>query len=170
MSDMEIIILSLTDATGCENSGFEPVNITVLTTPAPPASPAGPEFVDLYLSTQSEYNTTGSPMADSYEWSLEPESAGSLTIDQSGLNLHGRLGTCLYRPGFAERCMGINDCGTGAFSQALAISVGSSFGIADNTAGVGIAIYPNPSSGIFRIELMTDHAIKTTLQDIQRSG
>ncbi|MBW6460317.1 MAG: T9SS type A sorting domain-containing protein [Bacteroidales bacterium] len=169
MNDMEIIILSLTDATGCENSGFEPINITVLTTPAAPAAPAGPEFVDLYISTQSSFSTDGSPMAETYDWSLEPSSAGSITIAEGGMSC-----TVDWEPSYTGqvelKVQGINNCGTGALSQALAISVGSSFGIADNTTGVGIALYPNPNSGLFRIELMTDHAIKTTVRIFNAAG
>ena len=168
-ADMEILIMTLSDATGCENTGFDPVNITVLTPPAAPATPAGPDYVDIYISTQSEYLTTGSPMAETYYWSLEPESAGTLTIDEDGLNC--TVDWVSTYTGQAElKVQGNNDCGIGIYSQALIISVGNSFGIDDNTTGVGIALYPNPNSGLFHIELMTDQKIRTTVRIFNAAG
>lgn len=168
-ADMEILIMTLSDATGCENTGFDPVNITVLTPPAAPATPAGPDYVDIYISTQSEYLTTGSPMAETYYWSLEPESAGTLTIDEDGLNC--TVDWVSTYTGQAElKVQGNNDCGIGIYSQALIISVGNSFGIDDNTTGVGIALYPNPNSGVFHIELMTDQKIRTTVRIFNAAG
>jgi hypothetical protein len=161
--DLEVLILSLSDGTGCEKTDFTPAMITVLPLPASPSKPTGPEFVDLFTITQSEYSTTVSDSANSYVWMLSPAEAGNLVVSGSELD-------CIVEwvstfTGQANlKVKGINDCGEGDFSQLLAVNVANTFGLEENESGIGIAVYPNPSNGNFRIELTTDKSAKALIK------
>lgn len=162
VSTLEIDIVSLSDATGCETTSFDPIIINVMPVPSAAAKPAGPENVDLFVSSQSEYATAGAANASNYEWSIEPANAGTLTVSADGLSC-----TVNWVTGFVGqaslKARGLNDCGTGVYSEALAVSVASTFGINDPVTGLGIQIYPNPSSGLFTLELNADPAVKASL-------
>jgi hypothetical protein len=160
---IEVLILSLSDATGCEKTDFTPAMITVLPLPSSPEKPMGAEFVDLFTTTQSNYSTTGSDSADSYIWNLSPAEAGNLIVNESEPD-------CIVEwvstfTGQANlKVKGINDCGEGEFSEVLAVNVANTFGLEENESGIGIAVYPNPNNGNFRIELTTGKSAKAIVK------
>lgn len=167
--DLEVLIVSLTDGTGCEKTDFTASYITVMPLPASPAKPIGPEFVDLFANTQSNYNTTGSDSALSYEWTVTPSDAGNLTLSGSGLDC-----TVDWLPTFTGQAnmkvKGINDCGEGEFSELLTVNVANTFGLDENESGLSIAVYPNPNSGNFRIELTADKSAKVKVRLFNAAG
>jgi len=167
--DLEVVIVSLTDGTGCERTDFTPTMITVMPLPASPAKPTGPEFIDLYTTLQSNYNTIGSASALSYEWTLSPSDAGNLTVSGNGLDCTvDWLST--YTGQANLKVKGINDCGEGDFSELLAVNVANTFGLDENESGLGIAVYPNPNSGNFRIELSAYKSTKVKMRLYNASG
>jgi len=167
--ELEVLIISLSDGTGCERTDFTASYITVMPLPASPAKPTGPEIVDLFTTSQSNYNTTGSDSALSYEWTLTPSDAGTLTVIGNGLDC-----TADWLPTFSGQAnlkvKGINDCGEGDFSELLAVSVANTFGLDENESGLGITVYPNPNSGNFRIELTADKSAKAKVRLFTASG
>jgi hypothetical protein len=167
--DLEVLIVSLTDSTGCEKTDFTASYLTVMPLPASPAKPTGPEFVDSFANTQSNYNTTGSDSALSYEWTLTPSDAGNLTISGSGLDCTvDWLST--FTGQATMKVKGINDCGEGEFSELLAVNVANTFGLDENESGLSIAVYPNPNSGNFRLELTTEKSAKAKVRLFTASG
>jgi hypothetical protein len=167
--DLEVVILSLSDGTGCEKTDFTPMMITVLPLPASPAKPTGPEFVDLFTTSQSIYNTTGSDSADSYMWTITPAEAGDLTISEDGLDCTvDWLATFTGQANLKVK--GINDCGEGDFSQLLTVNVANTFGLGENESGLGVAVYPNPNGGNFRIELTSDKSVKAKVRLFTSAG
>jgi hypothetical protein len=166
---IEVLILSLSDATGCENTDFTPMMINVLPIPSSPAKPAGPEYVDLYSASQSQYSTTGSADADSYEWNLTPPEAGTLTASESGLDC--TVDWLATFTGQAElEVKGFNNCGEGEYSELLAVNVANTFGIGENGSGIGIEIYPNPNNGNFQVDLSSEHSTKTIIKVLTPMG
>ena len=86
--------------------------------PIEPGTPTGPDAV--CNNETSEYESTGSDDADSYEWILMPEEAGTLTADDLtatvvwSTDFDGEAYISLY---------GINECGDGYPSQELVVDV-----------------------------------------------
>jgi hypothetical protein len=169
VTDLEITIVSLSDASGCENTDFETYSIDVLPMPSVPAKASGPEYVDVFTTVQSVYQTTGAADADSYQWSLEPPTAGSLLPGATGLDC-----TVQWQTGFtgaaALKVKALNQCGESVFSEALAVNVANTFGVDENKSGLGIAIYPNPNAGDFRIDLQSPKPTRTVISLINASG
>ncbi len=57
---------------------------------------------------------------------------------------------------------GINDCGSGTFSQLYPVTVYTSQGIDEKNAVTGIKLFPNPNDGVFMLQLnsRTEQQIK----------
>jgi len=156
-ADLEVVIVSVIDGTGCEATDFSSTMITVLPLPSTPAKPTGPEYVDLFATTQSAFNTTGSASSLGYEWTLQPAEAGSLTASENGLDCTVDWVTT-FTGQVNIKVKGFNDCGEGVFSDLLVVNIANTFSINENETGLGITVYPNPSNGNFLIELTADRS------------
>jgi len=132
---------------GCSDT--DTVEITVRPLPGPSAKPTGPETIDNFLTTGSQYTSGGAEYALSYLWMLEPAEAGSiagtgLTADVSwNAGFTGTASISLY---------GMNDCGNGEISDSIEVQVYTTQGIGENEIGE-IRIYPNPNKGTFNLEI-----------------
>jgi hypothetical protein len=168
-ADIEVTLISVSDGTGCEATGFGPALITVMPLPETPVKPTGPEYVDIFSTTQSVYNTAGSISSNSYEWTLDPPEAGSLTVSESGTDC-----TVDWVTGFTGQAnlkvKGLNDCGESDFSELLTVNVANTFGLDENKTGLGIVVYPNPNNGNFRIELTSWESTKAIMKLFTSSG
>lgn len=167
---VDVFIESIEDGNGCiTTEGFETMTIEVMPMPSKPQVPQGEADVDTYASTVYDYSVTGVTAAESYQWELSPTEAGTITSgnDQS---------TCTVEwnseyTGQAElKTKGINECGEGEFSQALLVTVGSSFGIAEQDGPVMARLYPNPNSGLFNLEIATNEAGKYRISVVSSYG
>jgi hypothetical protein len=169
VTDIDVTIASLSDASGCENTDFETISLTVIQLPTKPSKPTGPEFVDLFTTVSTEYQSTGCANATSYEWSIEPPAAGTTVVSGNGLGC-----TVNWATGFTGsatlKIKGTNDCGTGNFSDVLAVNVANTFGIDENNAGIGIEVYPNPNPGSFRIELQSEVMTNAVIRILNTAG
>ncbi|MFO7613504.1 MAG: T9SS type A sorting domain-containing protein [Bacteroidales bacterium] len=142
--------VSVTNIYGCTAS--DTAELAVDPFPGKAAIPGGETVVDLYFGTVTTYTTLGADFAAHYAWMLDPPTSGSI----SGTGL---TGTVEWNNGFTGTAtvsvMAANDCGEGEPSDTLTVQVYSTQGIADNQIGE-IAIYPNPSQGIFTLKISTD--------------
>ncbi|MCX6269450.1 MAG: C25 family cysteine peptidase [Bacteroidetes bacterium] len=101
----------------CGNIMLKEVVISAL--PATAATPAGNSIL---CSDASEkiYTTAGATDATTYHWTIDPESAG--TIEGTGLT--GALSLASgFTGSFSIKVQGSNDCGDGAFSEDLPVTV-----------------------------------------------
>jgi len=102
----------------CDIAMNEQIQVEILFPPLEPETPTGPEAV--CNDETSDYESDGTPDADSYEWTLTPEDAGTLTSD-------GLTATVVWSSdfsGIAEVSLyGINDCGDGNPSNVLEVTV-----------------------------------------------
>ena len=119
--------------------------LSFMPVPDAPELPSGPQYVDLYYTTVSEYSIQPVPGAISYNWLLEPGTAGWI----SGIDV---MGTVTWNPEFTGNVtvstLAVNECGNGAYSDALEVVVNNTVGIdLPGDDGFGIQIYPNPASG-----------------------
>jgi hypothetical protein len=151
-ADIEVTLISVTDGTGCTTTGFPTDLITVLPLPATPAKPAGPENVDLFAGTQSAFTTTGSESSINYEWTLDPEEAGTLTISETGMDCTVDWVSTFTGP-VTLKVKGLNDCGESDFSDPLAVTVANTFGLDENESWTSIAVMPNPGRGGFNFSI-----------------
>lgn len=121
--------------------------VTVNNIPAAPGTPSGPATIDLFNGATSEYSTSGSTTAQSYEWTLEPMEAGSIsgTTTTASVNWNNYFGTATVK------VRGVNNCGTGSYSASFSVSVTNTTGI-ENISTETISIYPSPSNGQFTIK------------------
>ncbi len=102
----------------CSQIMMEQIQVTILFPPLEPGTPTGPETVCNNVS--SDYETTGSDDADSYEWLLSPEEAGVITANDLEATVEwdsefsGTAFISVY---------GINVCGDGNPSGELEVEV-----------------------------------------------
>ncbi len=155
------LTLTIIDVEGGE---FEDAMLlTYLGGPIAPEMPIGPDYVDVFKVTETEYAVQPVSGANGYVWSLEPTDAGILisadtfAVVQWNTNYLGEayLSATAY-----------NDCGYSEPSEILTIMV-------DNTVGFGnindeqllISIVPNPNNGIFTLNISSsnDTPVKVTM-------
>lgn len=140
--------VEVTDENTCSNR--DTILLTMDPLPAGPVINSGPSSVDIFVGTTSDYTSTVSPFADSYEWQLLPAEAGSIAGSGTTAQVTwsaGYIGTAQVS------VRGINDCGEGNFSQVFPVSVYSSQAIGEKETISGIKLYPNPNDGIFVLQL-----------------
>jgi hypothetical protein len=115
-----------------------------------PETPDGPDFVNLYYTTESQYTTDPVPFASSYEWAVEPANAGSIT----GM---AATGTITWNQSFLGTATisvkSVNSCGGSEYSQGFDVTVDNFTAIGEIREEQELAIYPNPNKGSFTIEM-----------------
>lgn len=163
VEDLDIQILSLTDASGCENTNFAPMTILVDPLPLTAAAPAGPSEVDCYSVTQSTYTTAGATHAHSYLWSLEPSEAGTISNGMYELTCTVDWNTD-YKGMATVKVVGVNDCGPGAVAAEQAVNVTNSTGLSENLSGIAVSVYPNPNEGSFTLGLAPSEELRANLR------
>ncbi len=141
------VSLTVSDGTDSHTINMEDY-ISVVSNPLIPGVPQGPESAISMPGVTDDYSTSGSTNAASYSWVIEPTEAG--TITESGT-------TCTvdwtdYWEGTATiKVKAINDCGESEYSDGFDVWVIiEGVGSAESKS---IAIYPNPTSGNFAINL-----------------
>ena len=139
--------VEVTDANGCSNR--DTIIVSMDPRPLLPEITSGPPSVDNFLNPVSDFTSSVSTYAISYEWLLEPAEAGSI----SGSGVSAQVS---WSSGFAGTAQvsvkGINDCGTSNYSQSHAVMVYSSQEISEKNAITGIKLFPNPNDGIFIVQ------------------
>ena len=131
-------------AEGLPSAGL---TITINPVPVAPDQPAGADSVDLNKTLQSEFSIPAVSLANSYIWTIDPVTAGTITGNQL-------LGTVAwnsdYRGSATITVKGVNDCGEGFSSAAKTVTLFSTLSI-DEPQGLNFGVFPNPNSGIFMI-------------------
>ncbi len=124
--------------------------LTINNGPAAPQMPAGPEVVDLFKVTTTDYTILPVENADSYIWEIYPDSAGVVIGADTLATVNWDTS---YLGNAWIKVRGVNGCGEGAFSDSLMIEVINSVGILQHDKNVEITLWPNPSNGKFVLNL-----------------
>lgn len=137
------------------------VEVIMLPLPAVPATPDGADDVCVNEIATSDYTTTGGSDAESYDWSIDPADAG--TISGTGLT-----GTVTWNQAFEGdvniAVRGVNECGQSTFSGAFTVLARICVGI-DEAGASDAFIYPNPASEILNVELKGNKNFTITITD-----
>ena len=125
-------------------------NVTVIFTEiATPSTPVGP--TDVYnMEAVTEYSVEANLMYDSYEWVLEPATAGTMTPNSNTVSIAWNMDqpdteVQLYVIGHSEMC------GDSEPSQSLVISL-TGHGVNEISAAE-INIHPNPTNDIVNVSI-----------------
>lgn len=147
---VDITLTATPSTSACSGNATDIMTLLIYDYPDQPQIPEGPIAIDLDLITSSEYTIAEVTNAISYEWILEPATAG--TIEETGLT-----GTAYWSSDYTGivaniRVVAINDCGETA-SENLGISL-SPVGIRSTTlSDAKITLAPNPSTGRFSVTI-----------------
>jgi hypothetical protein len=156
--------VEVTDANNCSNR--DTVFLTIDPLPVLTMITSGPSSVDNFLGLPSDFTSSASTYATSYEWRLEPVEAGSISGS-------GQTAQVTWSSGFTGTAQvsvrGVNECGAGPNSQTYPVSVYSSQGIGDKNVISGIKLFPNPNDGIFTLQLNSGKEQEIRMQ-ISTSG
>ncbi|MCF8307568.1 MAG: T9SS type A sorting domain-containing protein [Bacteroidales bacterium] len=137
---------TVVDANGCANSGEGSYNIVMSPLPQTPQKPSGTDTVDLVYDSMSVYTTLPPMYANTHEWTLDPEEAGTLLADDTAVTVSWSD----QWTGDAEiKVTAVNDCGDSPYSEAQQVKVRNTIGFGDDINGEGVSIYPNPTEGVF---------------------
>ncbi len=129
------------------NSVSDDVLVTVNLLPATPTVPTGPDIVDLYYVSTSDYSTNPVNNAEYYIWVLEPSNMGTITGNGTSIVItwSGVLGDC------SLNVQAVNACGESNLSESLSIHVDNTVSV-DDVEYDKTTIYPNPNNGVFFIK------------------
>jgi len=137
-----------------ESPASQTFSVSISPLPAEPVKPQGPDSVDSYKNISSVFTTTGASDAASYEWFVSP-AAGTIT----GIDLTGTVTwNNTYKGAASVTVKGKNACGDGIMSIEKSVTVISTLGISE-LPGVGLEIFPNPTSGKFTLELTGNNTL-----------
>ncbi|MDD2323315.1 MAG: T9SS type A sorting domain-containing protein [Bacteroidia bacterium] len=126
------------------------VDVIQMALPSVPATPVGEPEVCINYTPTAEYATAGGNNSESYEWSLEPASAGTIT----GNGLTAEVAWDLsFDDDFAYVAVrGVNLCGQSTFSTSFEVYAHMCVGI--NTINdTKTHIYPNPVSDVLHVDI-----------------
>ena len=143
--DAELKIIA---ANECGDTDSEPVMVTITALPAAPEMVHGIDSVDVYKETTSLFNIDALGNTNEYNFTIEPQEAGTIAIDQTDATV--TWNTDFVGNAFIRAC-GMNECGEGTYSAAKTVKVYNSVGINDIEASAW-AVYPNPAKNMIFIE------------------
>lgn len=155
-------ITDVTDAEGCHNSLSESFFINVHDIQAP-EKPIGETIIAKDKNPSSSYHVTANDNILSYEWSLEPNEAGTINGNDNEIVITWNQD---YNGDASLKVKAIsNECETN-FSEAL--NIFSSMINVDEISSMSLNIYPNPVDETINIKIdnIKDNKVKILIYNI----
>lgn len=135
--------------------------------PSTPQIPEGPDYVDLYYNTTSDYLIEPAADADYYVWLIEPADAGVVT----GSGVTGTVEWNMEYLGTAYVSVkGVNDCGESEFSESIEVTVNNTVGLLTAEPDYTFSVLPNPSAGVFHLSIISENDINVDIEVLNASG
>jgi subtilisin family serine protease len=151
-----MVTLSLT-VYSTDQSITDEMELTVMPLPETPGTISGDVLVCNYWV--ETYSIAPLAAADSYQWILLPEEAGTL-VSTNGYE--AEISWSADYNGIATLAVqGYNDCGFGELSETLTITVDECTGVNEIKANEQ-SVTPNPTNGFFTIEATADAQLTIT--------
>lgn len=110
---------------------------------------------------QEVYSVDEISWAESYNWVLEPAEAGEMTMED---NVATIMISDEYEGAATLKVCGGNQCGEGGWSTEFSIVVNTCVGI-DETDNAVMAVYPNPSTGQFTLDLTANDVVNVRIMN-----
>ena len=151
---------------GCDS--LVVMHLTIDTEPIA-ATLAGDEEVDVRLTPSSTYTTDANSDVTQYNWSINPQEAGSLSADGNSVTI---VWSETYKGTASLKVEANNNCGQAEHSMDIAVKNSTEV----NEYGLEAKIYPNPTNGIVNIEaqgiqrLTVVNALGQTVYDRETEG
>ncbi len=98
--------------------------------------------------------------SDTYNWVLEPAEAGEMTMNNNETTI---AISSDYEGEASLKVCGGNQCGEGGWSTEFMITVNICVGIDETMNNAVLAIYPNPSTGQFTLDLTADDVVNVII-------
>jgi len=112
--------------------------------------PTGPDSVDVYTMSTTRYYTEKAEWAETYEWKIEPEDAGTTESVERKADITWNTD---YLGMAYISVKALNECGDSEYSESFEVIIDNSTVDIPEREIEQISIYPNPSNGQFVIEL-----------------
>lgn len=159
--------LSLWDSQG--NNVADEMMLGFKNVPDAAQMPEGPDYVDVAVTSVSHYSVISLPSATDYLWAISPAEAGTIIGEDTNATVSWNaeyMGLAMIT------VQGVNDCGEGAVSEALAVDVDNSLvSVAEPfDDGTVVSVYPNPSSGSVRLQVKNAPGSSLLLEVFSTSG
>ena len=135
-----------------DNDGYNYSDDMVLTfvhEPKAPEKPQGPDFVDVFKVTETDYTTIPVEGADYYSWTLNPADAGSVFDNDTAVTVYWNSN---FTGEVWLKVEAVNNCGNSVPSDSLYIVVDNTVGVLGNTSDdFNMVVAPNPNKGAFSL-------------------
>ena len=161
---VELTLTGTSEYDGSQQSSTVAVSLIPSLDPShTPETPTGETAIDLRLVSQSEYQ--GEEISDViYTWSLEPETAGTLTSDGHHVLVEWDND---YRGQASISYRYENPCGSTEVSEALEVNLFNSTGVDEYDASI-VEVYPNPAKDLIFVKTLAEG--KALLRVIDLNG
>lgn len=131
------------------NSDIDHMILSITDIPLQPEQAEGPVVVNTYETPESHYSTNPESFIDYYEWYLEPEEAGEIFGSSNN-------STVVWNNDFtgvaSVSVAAINNCGISEISEILEVSINEYVGT-ETVEAENWLIYPNPANNLLSVEL-----------------
>ncbi len=158
-------IVSLADANGCPSEGEGVVNVVVDSLPEMPEIMTNIDTVDLVNGNSTLFEGEVSQYALNYNWTIDPAEAGTLTPDGMNVTVEWNQD---YEGEITLSYIASNDCGERMSEKTLWLW--NTVGFDENAGLTNLNVYPNPSEGVFRLELALKNKENTTISILNSLG
>ena len=121
---------------------------------------------EVAMGETEEYHVDAMDDCTLYNWVITPEGAGTMEIEMNSVTItwsNTWMGTAMLK------VCGGNDCGMGEFSADFEIMVMDPTGIYELN-GNTVGIYPNPNTGQFNLELISNEATNYQVKLVNSLG
>ena len=143
------------------------VTVAVIPLPGIPSRPAGPDSVNLEVTSSSGYTINSVPGTGSYTWNLTPVEAGAITWTDT-------VAQVIWNQAFIGlahiKVKTANACGESAWSEEKLTLVDRTTGTGSFKAERQIFIYPNPCNGKFEIRIKSDYSEPSEILVLNYTG
>jgi len=160
------LTISIVDNDGKDYS--DDVTLTINNAPDAPGKPVGPDFVDIFKVSETDYTISQVENADYYQWSVSPSEAGIVIETDTAITVYWNsdfMGEAWLK------AQAVNNCGNSSFSDSLYIVVDNTVGITQQLdTKFNFAVAPNPNNGNFFLTFNAASNEKTTIKLIDNMG
>lgn len=153
--DATILVKGMNSCGESEYSDALTVNLAAK--PAQPAAIQGNTEVCQGLTASLDVSEIA--QATGCEWSIQPEEAGAISANGMTCEI---TASQTWEGDATIMVRGINDCGTGEWSDGFTLKIQDCTGIDENEA-IRLEVYPNPNSGSFTITLQANESVDIKL-------